>query len=294
MHTVARGAVMGLADVVPGVSGGTMALVLGIYGRFIAALAALDAQLVVLVFGATSKNGRNALGAHARATDLVFLIQLGLGIALALVAGAHMVGVLIEAYPVALMAVFFGLILASVRLPWSHIAAVRARHFVLAVVGAVAAATLAFLPAASGSPGALVLVGAGFIAICAMLLPGISGSAVLVLIGVYPAVLAAVRELQLVRLALFAAGAALGLLLASRAIRALLRKWADLTLAVLTGLMIGSLVRVWPWRDEGAFGAGHPVVPDLWFPLVWVLVGAAVSMVLEWIGETRTAGSLHA
>ncbi len=280
--TVARGAVMGLADVVPGVSGGTMALLLGIYDRFIDALANVDHRLVPLLAGLRRAEGRQKFAAHARETDLSFLLLLGLGMGAAVFAGAHVLGTLIESVPVAMMAFFFGLILASSRLPWQRIKQQRSRHFIGLSLGVILASLVASLPATAATPPTGFIILAGALAITAMLLPGVSGSSLLVLLGVYPVVLAAVRGPDLAIIALFAIGAAVGLVAASRAIRWLLHHHHDTTMAGLTGLMLGSLVRVWPWRTTPGFGEGDPTLPHIgWVPLALVLAGGLLSLGLE-------------
>jgi putative membrane protein len=270
--------------VVPGVSGGTIALILGIYHRFIGALAQVDHRLLALVAGVGRRDGRAAFVRHARETDLWFLVQLGFGIATAIVAGAHVVGGLIARYPQAMMALFFGLILSSARIPWRGIDRPRPSLWWAAAAGVVVAAAVGLLPAQATEPALWFLFVAGALALTAMLLPGVSGSALLVLLGVYPAVLTAVREVRLVPLAVFAVGAAVGILLASRGVRAALRYVPSFTLATLTGLMVGSAVRVWPWRTAAAFGEGLPEVPATWVPLVFMALGVALSLGLERLG----------
>lgn len=238
----ARGIAMGAADIVPGVSGGTVALMTGIYDRLIRAIVAVDRDCLGLLI-------RGRLSAVWHRIDGVFLLPLLLGIVTAIFALASTIHWLLEAYPQPLWAFFSGLILASgMLLLRDEVLLNRVDRVLWFSLGVVIAVVIAFMPPLalmSGLPGLFV---AGAIAICAMILPGISGSFMLLLMGMYVPVLAAVKNIEIVNLTVFAAGCATGLASFSRLLDALLRSYRILAMAFLCGVLMGSLVAVWPWR----------------------------------------------
>lgn len=238
----ARGIAMGAADIVPGVSGGTVALMTGIYDRLIRAIVAVDRDCLGLLIG-----GR--LSAVWHRIDGVFLLPLLLGIVTAIFALASTIHWLLEAYPQPLWAFFSGLILASgMLLLRDEVLLNRVDRVLWFSLGVVIAVVIAFMPPLammSGLPGLFV---AGAIAICAMILPGISGSFMLLLMGMYAPVLAAVKNIEIVNLMVFAAGCVSGLASFSRLLDALLRSYRMSAMAFLCGVLMGSLVAVWPWR----------------------------------------------
>ena len=236
-----RGMLMGAADIVPGVSGGTMAFITGIYQRLLLAITAFDVALLRLL-------ARGDVGAAWRAVDGAFLAALLAGIGASIFTLARLISVLLENHALLLWSFFFGLILASAAVLLRHVS----RWSVGAVLGLVAgmagAAFVGLSPAFTFPGGAAGFFFAGFIAICAMILPGISGSFILVLFGMYAKVLDAVKSLDLLPLALFCLGAGAGLLIFSRLLRFVLERYHAATLATLTGFLIGSLPVVWPWK----------------------------------------------
>ena len=238
----ARGIAIGAADIVPGVSGGTVALMTGIYDRLIRAIVAVDRDCLGLLIG-----GR--LSAVWHRIDGVFLLPLLLGIVTAIFALASTIHWLLEAYPQPLWAFFSGLILASgMLLLRDEVLLNRVDRVLWFSLGVVIAVVIAFMPPLammSGLPGLFV---AGAIAICAMILPGISGSFMLLLMGMYAPVLAAVKNIEIVNLMVFAAGCVIGLASFSRLLDALLRSYRMSAMAFLCGVLMGSLVAVWPWR----------------------------------------------
>jgi len=238
----AKGAVMGIADAVPGVSGGTMALITGIYERLIAALAGLRID-----------TARQALrgdwaGAWQR-LDGNFLLSLGLGILLSLFTTLSLMHTLLEQMPQLVWAFFAGLILASLlvlmrRHRWQPIDAL------LLGLGAFIAAAIALSTSLNLTPTPFWLVLGGALAISAMLLPGVSGSFILLLLGIYPAVVQAVSDADLVIIAWVALGCLIGLLAFSRLLNALLARWHDRVLGFMLGFVLGALIKVWPWQAE--------------------------------------------
>ncbi|MDX1382173.1 MAG: DUF368 domain-containing protein [Thermoanaerobaculia bacterium] len=240
---VARGFAMGAADVVPGVSGGTMAFVLGIYEDLIAATRRLtDAEAWRRLRAA------DLAGALAYVDARLLLSVLG-GIGLAVFSLAPLLSWALENHPSLVWAFFFGLVVASIwvvsrRLPaWTPLTAL------LCAAGAVGAWFLVSMVPVTTPDASWFLVLSGSLAICAMMLPGISGSFVLVLLGKYEVALEAVNDRDLVTLATLAIGAGLGLLLFARLLNWLLRHFHDPTIAALIGLMAGSLRKIWPWKE---------------------------------------------
>lgn len=285
-----RGMLMGAADIVPGVSGGTMAFITGIYQRLIAAITAFDLTIARQVL-------RGDLVAAWKRVDGTFLMMLGLGIATSVFTLARAISYLLETQPIALWAFFFGLILASAAVLLRHIRSWSLATVVALAGGAAIAAFIGLSPAFTFPGGSLSFFLAGFIAICAMILPGISGSFILVLFGMYPRLLEAVRELDVPTLLLFTVGAGCGLLTFSRLLRYALERYHAVTLAALTGFLFGSLPVVWPWKlnalDEVPARPVSPVrytelLGDSQVPLSVVLMAAAFLAV--WLLERRWGG----
>ena len=242
---VARGFAMGAADIVPGVSGGTIALLFGIYERLVTNVAtgakALGSTLRLDLRGARRHFGRVAWG---------FLLPLLAGILAAVVALSALLDRLLHEHPEAMAGLFFGLVAASVVVAWDMLR--RRDGIALITMLAVAVVLFVLLGFQSGptaNPSLLAFLGAGAIAICAMILPGISGSFLLLMLGMYAAVLDAVNERELLELAVFLVGVVVGLALFSSALTWLLAQAHDLVLAALIGLMLGSLRVLWPWPN---------------------------------------------
>ncbi|MDY6990154.1 MAG: DUF368 domain-containing protein [Thermodesulfobacteriota bacterium] len=237
-----KGFCMGASDVVPGVSGGTMAFILGIYEDLIRAIRSFDLHFLRLLF---TLKVTNALE-HA---SWRFLLSVGIGILTAIFTLARALSWLLENRPVEIWSFFFGLVVAS--------AFIVSRHFTrwtLSTVGWIAlGATFTYflvgmVPATTPEAPWFLFV-SGAVAICAMILPGISGAFILVLLGKYHFLLEAVNNRDILTLFLVASGAALGLMTFARFLNWLFNRHHDLTIALLTGLMVGSLRKVWPWKS---------------------------------------------
>lgn len=247
---------MGVAEVIPGVSGGTVALIVGIYQTLINAIANVVLSLRQLVGLGTGKPSARAFATTFRALPWRTLIPVAVGMVIALVLGARFIEPLLEEYPVRMRALFFGLVLAGVYVP-AHMV-VRTSPGAWRVqdvaVGAVAAVFLFWLtgvpPATIGDPGPVVIVVAAAVAICALVLPGVSGSFLLLSIGMYEPTISAVNGRDLGYIALFGLGAILGLGSFVTLLRWLLAHRARITLVIITGLMVGSLRALWPWQSE--------------------------------------------
>ncbi|MAD77395.1 MAG: DUF368 domain-containing protein [Rheinheimera sp.] len=239
---IIKGLAMGAADVVPGVSGGTLAFILGIYSRLLAAISAVNITAVKLLL-----SGRiTQLWRHI---DGTFLLCLVTGILLSIFSLANVIGYLLEYRPVPLWAFFNGLILASLpvllrSVSWS------APRLMLCGAGVVFAVGIGMLAPVQLNPAPYMFFLAGAVAICAMILPGISGAFILLILGMYGPVMLAVTELQLGTIILFASGCLVGLLSFSKLLNWLLQHRHDATLALLIGVVIGALYRIWPWQYE--------------------------------------------
>jgi putative membrane protein len=237
-----KGFCMGAANVVPGVSGGTMALILGIYEELIHAIRSLNLRFLRLI---ALLNIREAFSS----VSWPFLLSVGLGVLVATVSLAEVLSWLLFSYPVVVWAFFFGLILSSVFTVGRVVREWRIPTFVAIGVGAVGAYFLfGMIPVATPNA-AWFLVLSGFLAICAMILPGISGAYILVLLGKYHYTLEALNSKDFGTLFLLAVGALAGLLSFVRVLDWLLKRYYDLTMAILIGLMLGSLRRIWPWKE---------------------------------------------
>ncbi|RMF41116.1 MAG: DUF368 domain-containing protein [Planctomycetota bacterium] len=257
-----RGLCMGAADIVPGVSGGTIALLLGHYERLVTAISHVDLRLFRLL---RTRRWREA----AEHMDLRFLIALAVGIATGIVALASLMHHLLEHHLSGTYAVFNGLVLASVFLVVRRIGRWTAPRWVLFALGALVAFQLCRLTPMHTPLTPVTAFLSATLAICAMILPGISGAFVLLLLGVYHPVTELIKGLPrgqitvegLLLVGLFLAGCATGLLLFSRLLRWLLEHRHDATLCALVGLMLGSLYRIWP------FQAPTPSTAELEFKL---------------------------
>jgi putative membrane protein len=272
-----KGFCMGPSDVVPGVSGGTMAFILGIYEELIDAIKSVDFTSFRLL--ATL----HVQGVFER-VHWQFLVAVGVGILTAIFSLAKVLSWLLHNKPVLIWSFFFGLILASIITVSRRVGNWTPSRWMVFWAGVLGAYfTVGLVPVSTPEePWFLFLSGA--IAICAMILPGISGSFILVLLGKYQFVLAAVNHRDFWVLSVVAAGACVGLALFSRLLGWLFKTYHDLTVAVLAGLMLGSLRKVWPWKETlqsltDRHGKIVPLVQENILPS-------------QWTGEVATALSL--
>lgn len=242
-----KGMAMGAADIVPGVSGGTIALIAGIYERLINALGSIGPNLWQVF---RQHGGIKGLLAVWRQVDATFLLTLILGIATSFATLAGMIKYLLENQPLYIWSFFFGLVVATVLILLTEIQRWTLSRAVLFAAGIAAAVVISSLPIMATEPSLPYLFVAGAIAICAMILPGISGSFILLLMGAYDTVLEAVHTLNFSVIFTLMAGMATGLLLFTRALKWLLANYYQGTLALLTGFIAGSLVKVWPWKVD--------------------------------------------
>ena len=238
-----KGMAMGAADVVPGVSGGTIAFISGIYEELLNSISSFNLSL----FSVLRKEGFSKVWKLVNGS---FLITLLLGISISILSFAKLIETLLENHPILIWSFFFGLVLASIIYIGKQITNWTKRSILLLILGAILAfyiTTLNPLMPANSSPWFLFF--AGMIAICAMILPGISGSFILVLLGAYKPVLNAINTKDFFNIIVFMVGAVLGLLTFSRVLKWLFSKYKNYTLAILIGFITGSLNKIWPWKE---------------------------------------------
>jgi len=300
---VGRGVLMGGANIIPGVSGGTVALILGIYERLVAAISHIDLKLLGHVH-------RKEWAKAAEHVDLRFLIGLAAGIAAGTVALSTVMDYLLEHQLVLTLAVFFGLSVASSVVVARSIERWDALNVVFALAGAAFAYWLVAQPFMKGFEGYWYLFLCGVIAICTMILPGISGAFILLILGKYHVVNGTISDVghgqislkTVLVIVVFGAGCAIGLLAFSKFLRWLLARYHGPTLAVLCGFMIGSLRRIWPFKDippgvkpDIKHSQYANVLPSEWssqvlFALLLAIAAFALVIFLDWVTR-RHVGS---
>lgn len=237
-----KGIAMGAADVVPGVSGGTIAFISGIYEELLGSISNVNLDL----FKTLKKEGFKAAWKQLNGN---FLASLFVGIFISIVSLAKIISWLLVHHPILLWSFFFGLVLASVIYIAKQVTKWNLLSVVLLIAGAVLAYFITTLnPLISENASPLFMFLAGAIAICAMILPGISGSFILVLLGAYKPVLAAINNRDFTTIAAVGLGAIVGLLSFSRVLKFLFKNYKNYTLVVLAGFVIGSLNKIWPWK----------------------------------------------
>lgn len=289
---LAGGALIGSAEVVPGVSGGTIALILGLYDRIIAGADHVVRGVLALPRGSrAARTTRQEL----RAVRWGVLLPVGIGMVAAVVLGAAAIEPLLEDYPVGMRALFFGFITASVAVPIGMAGRlVRLRDWLWLLGAAVFAFVLTGLPPTSIDDPSPVVVGlAAAVAVCALVLPGVSGSFFLLSVGLYDPTISAVNDRDLAYLGVFMLGAVLGLSSFVRLVRWLLVHRRRATLFAMAGLMIGSLRALWPWQDDDrGLLAPSGGAEGLLGVLGLALAGATVVLVLTAVDArlSRTTG----
>ncbi|MFT7343822.1 MAG: putative membrane protein [Lentimonas sp.] len=236
-----KGMAMGAADVVPGVSGGTIAFITGIYEELITSIDNINLSAIKVL----RKEGLTAFWNHINGTFFLFLFA---GIILSIASLAKIVVFTLEESPVLIWSFFFGLILASTYIIGKTITNWTSKSIVAGLIGLVIALFISSIQTVAQIDNTWYIFLSGAVAICAMILPGISGSFILVLMGSYHLVLNALKEKELFTIVVFLGGCVVGLLSFSKLLKFLFTKYKTLTIAVLTGFMLGSLYKVWPWK----------------------------------------------
>lgn len=275
---VIKGAGMGAADVVPGVSGGTIAFISGIYEELVGSLKSIDIKAIRLLFS-------------GRWSELItkinfwFLLSVFGGVAISIFSLARFMKWLLTSYPVIVWSFFFGLILASSFYVIRSAGRVRVEGWISFLCGAVAAWLITTLSPASTPETWWFVFISGAVGICAMILPGISGAFILLLLGKYLFIITAVSELNIPVILIFIAGAATGLILFSNLLSWLLGNYHAVTITTLSGFMIGSLNKVWPWKlatsvMEGSHGDIIVLAEKNVMPGTYRLAGAGEPMLV--------------
>ena len=238
-----KGMAMGAADVVPGVSGGTIAFISGIYEELLNSISSFNLSL----FSVLKNEGFKKVWKMVNGR---FLLALFIGICISVLSLAKLIENLLENHPILIWSFFFGLVLASIIYIAKQIKIWNIKCYLYLIFGLIFAYYITTLnPVISQNASPWFLFLAGMIAICAMILPGISGSFILVLLGAYKPILNAINTKDFFSIIIFMAGAILGLLTFSRVLKWLFSKYKNYTLALLIGFIAGSLNKIWPWKE---------------------------------------------
>lgn len=254
-----KGLCMGAADIVPGVSGGTIALLMGVYNELIQSIKSIDGTALTLLFSGKFK----ALWLHINGA---FLISILIGIAASVFTLSSIMKYTLQTHPIELWSFFFGLIGASSIVFLRGIKQWNITNITLALIG-VAVATYVCLATPSTTPESYLFIFiSGMIAICAMILPGISGSFILLLLGKYEFIMTSITDVDIPIILTFSSGAVIGVLIFSHFLSWLLNKFYSQTISLLAGFMIGSLLKVWPWK-EACIAADIPILPHKYVEL---------------------------
>ncbi len=281
-----KGMGMGAADVVPGVSGGTIALIVGIYEELISSIKSINLTTLKLLFQFRIKEFLLAVNAP-------FLIAVLVGIGLSVVSLARGITYMLEQFPIAIWSLFFGLIIASVHNVSKEVTTWKLSRWL--AFGAGAAVALYITTATpTETPDSLSFIFlCGAVAICAMILPGISGSFILLLMGKYHYIMEAIKSFNIEVIAVFGLGATIGIILFSNILSYLFSKFHDLTIALLAGFMLGSLAKVWPWKEiymEQGVEMSRNIAPneDVTLAIIMMAIGALLVLLLERFSTSKS------
>jgi putative membrane protein len=295
-----KGVAMGAADVIPGVSGGTIAFITGIYEELLSSIKNLPSALP-LIF--KKDKGIKAFWQQA---NLNFLLSLGLGIGISILSLARLMTYLLEHQAIVTWSFFFGLILASTWYVMREVDLKRVTNWLAFAVGTVVAYWITAVTPTQTPDAYWFVFLSGAIAICAMILPGISGSFILLLLGKYLFMMEAIKAMKIDIILVFMSGAAIGLVAFSNVLTWLLKKYHQLTVAVLGGFMIGSLNKVWPWKEVTSIytdrhGVTHALTevnvlpakfqsvsaadPQLTAAIVALVVGFSIVFLIEFVAQ---------
>jgi putative membrane protein len=300
---VLKGIGMGAANVIPGVSGGTIALITGVFERLINAIKSFNFTAIRLLL-------KGKLNDFIRHTDFYFLFAVGLGIIIAIFSLARILGFLFSNYPVYIWSYFFGLILASVFFVGQTVEKWSSYVVISFIVGTAIAIFIFFLKPAEGNENFFYLILCGIAGISSMILPGLSGSFILILMGNYLLVLDAVNNLRIDILLPVAIGIGIGLIGFSHLLSWVFRKFRNQTIALLTGFILGSLLIIWPWKEtifatntlgELLMKNGEPIIAryELALPeslssgvliaAIIMLAGISSIWMIEWAAKRKTS-----
>jgi putative membrane protein len=289
-----KGMGMGGADIIPGVSGGTIAFITGIYEELLSSIKALDLDAIKLLFSGQLMTFWKKINGR-------FLVVLLGGILVSLISLARLISGLLISHPIQLWSFFFGLILISALVVGRDIKKWSLGVIFSLILGVIIAFLITKAVPAETPDNILTIFLSGAIAICAMILPGISGSFILLILGKYTFILTALKEFDLGVISIFSGGCLLGLITFSRLISWLFKKYRDVTIALLAGFMIGSLNKVWPWKVTvetfiDRHGVAKPLIqenilpnaylsmgndPFFWYALLFFTLGVGLVVFLE-------------
>lgn len=287
----AKGIAMGAADVVPGVSGGTIAFITGIYEELLSTISSVNIESLKVL----KNDGIKGFWNHINGS---FLVALLLGIGISIASLAKLITYLLKHHDILLWSFFFGLILSSIYLVGKTIKKWDTIKFLALLIGSAIAYYITILPPMENPDALWFVFLSGAVAICAMILPGISGSFILLLLGSYELVLSAIKDLKISTIAVFGIGCVVGLLSFSKLLSWMFKKYHDLTIALLTGFLVGSLNKIWPWKLTTSFrinshGEEVPFLqenilpfnydgnPQLLMAILMACVGLAIIILME-------------
>lgn len=292
-----KGLAMGAADAIPGVSGGTIAFISGIYEELIATISGINKSLLKTLFSKDFK----AFWIQSNANFVLALLS---GVIISYISFMKLAKYLLENHPVLIWSFFFGLIVASIYFVGKQITTWNASVFIAFIIGTGIAFYITSLPAIATSTNDYFMFVAGAIAICAMILPGISGSFILIILGAYKTLSDAIHDIDIKKIVLFVAGAVIGLLSFSHVLKWLFKNYHNITLALLTGFILGSLNKVWPWKKTLTWhtdsdGISSPLLQEsvspfnfegdskLIFAISLIILGFLTIFILEKIGSKK-------
>jgi len=292
-----KGLAMGAADAVPGVSGGTIAFISGIYEELITSISNVNGALFKTLFSKGFK-------AFWQQVNGNFLLALLSGIIISFVSFMKLAKYLLEHHPVLIWSFFFGLIVASIYFVGKQITKWNLVSIIALIIGAGIAFYISKLPSLGTNDNPWFLFLAGAIAICAMILPGISGSFILIILGAYKTLSNAIHDIDIKKIIIFGTGALVGLLSFSHVLKWLFKHYHNVTLALLTGFIFGSLNKVWPWKKTLTWhidskGMKSPLLQESVSPFsfdgenqillatVLMLLGFLTILILERLGSKK-------
>ena len=292
-----KGMAMGAADVVPGVSGGTIAFISGIYEELISTISGVNPSLL-----STWKN--DGFSAMWKELNGNFILALFSGILISIFTVMRLANYLLENHPVLIWSFFFGLVVASIWFVAKQIPKWNFKVIIALIIGAAVAFYIVSLPPLAANSSYLFLFFAGAIAVCAMILPGISGAFILVLLGAYKSVTEAAHDFDIKTLGVIGLGAIFGLLTFSKVLKWLFVHYSSITLAVLTGFIAGSLNKIWPWKEvleKAVYGDKEVVLreasvlpwnfngnPQTIWAILLMLAGFFLIVILELVATQNT------
>lgn len=290
-----KGMAMGVAELVPGVSGGTIAFVAGIYEEFISSINNVNLH----TFKTLQKEGFKAFWQKLNGN---FLLVLFIGMAISIFTLSELIGSLLENQPIPTWSFFFGLVLASVIIVAKAIKKWNGISILLFILGTAVAYFITTLPPSSNIESLPFLFLSGAVAVCAMVLPGISGSFILVLLGSYKTILDALNDKDIKIILTVTLGAIFGILSFARMLKWMFTNYKDITLALLTGFILGSLNKIWPWKqiletrtigekvitiDKNISPFAFEGEPQLTFAIIAAIVGFSLIFILEKVASKK-------